>query len=1121
MATPNDLATKLKSLHKPGAPIVFANVYDATTAAAVAALPSCRALATASFAIAQAAGLTDDDLDLATNLAGIRTVGRVARRHGLALTADLQDGYGEQLEDAIAQAIDAGAVGANIEDVDKGSQTLLAPGVAAERVERALRVAADKGVPDFVVNARCDALLKGGTLDEVIARGNLYLRAGATSVFVWGGGARPGISRDEVVKLSRAFEGRLNVSMMLPEGTGLGVDELAAIGVSRISVGPKLQGLAMQAYAREAEKFLKIAWATLFNWGGAQDIHAARIASASAHMASAGQRSPHDGAQSGITSMSSYEKSEYKNMQSPAARGSSGFAPEKDALLRIMDTRDSELEKLESTRPRTARRKPWLAVLLTSIIAVLLVVVIYRDSVILDTLQQLKDSLRSNAAVLDHRFSNGKLVKANHRSAVSTSDAAAAASSGYVLGVGKADITGPVVELNFMGYANGSQIGSGLRQRIYSRAFIVGDAANSADRFIYMVLDTQSGDTAVRNGILDGLKALGPAYAAYSQKNVAVTGTHSHSGPGAWLNYLLPQVTSLGFDKQSYQAIVDGALLSIKRAHESLAPGTLSFGSTRIEDANINRSLFAYLNNPASERVKYGDDTVDKTLTMLKFRRTSDAKDIGVLTWFPVHGTSMLGNNTIVTGDNKGVAAYLYEQSTKDPSFVAGFSQSNVGDTTPNVNGAYCEEGPALGQMCTLQNSTCDGKNEPCHGRGPLYGLNDAGTKSCFEIGRRQFQGASALAGNSKAFQPIAGPVRSLHTFKDLSNFTFTLPNGKAARTCSGALGYSFAAGTSDGPGAFDFTQGDEGAPNANPLWSVVSKLLHNPSKEQIACQQPKPILLDAGATKVPYDWAPNIVDIQLLRVGPLFIIVSPGEATTMSGRRWKAALAAKANSLSLLGTAHGDSQMTPLVVLGGPANSYTHYIATPEEYAIQRYEGASTLYGPHTLDAYISLTSSVLPYLAATPPNAPLAAGPTPQDNRNHSLSFITPVIFDAPGLLRSFGQVLTDVAPTVARGKVARATFVGANPRNNLRLEGTFAAVERKGADGTWSVVRDDRDWELVYRWTRTNSVAGTSEVSVTWEVPADAVDGQYRLRYYGDSKGIGGVKAFQGLSKVFSIA
>jgi len=140
----------------------------------------------------------------------------------------------------------------------------------------------------------------------------------------------------------------------------------------------------------------------------------------------------------------------------------------------------------------------------------------------------------------------------------------------YLVGVGKGDITGPVVEINFAGYASTDQVGTGLRQRIFSRAFIVGEVGNPRARFVYLVLDTQSGDTALRNGILEGVAALGPAYSMYGRSNIAVTGTHSHSGPGAWFNYLLPQVTSLGFDKQSYQAVVDGAVLSIKRAHESL-----------------------------------------------------------------------------------------------------------------------------------------------------------------------------------------------------------------------------------------------------------------------------------------------------------------------------------------------------------------------------------------------------------------------------------------------------------------------------------------------------------------------------------------------------------------------
>jgi neutral ceramidase len=151
----------------------------------------------------------------------------------------------------------------------------------------------------------------------------------------------------------------------------------------------------------------------------------------------------------------------------------------------------------------------------------------------------------------------------------------------YLIGVGKADITGPVVEVNLAGYANMDQVGSGLRQRLYARTFIIGEVG-STNRFVYVVLDTMAGDTAIRNGILEKVAALGSQYSVYGRTNVAITGTHSHSGPGGWFNYLLPQLTSLGFDKQGYQAIVDGAVLSIKRAHENLQEVSERRGGTSL-----------------------------------------------------------------------------------------------------------------------------------------------------------------------------------------------------------------------------------------------------------------------------------------------------------------------------------------------------------------------------------------------------------------------------------------------------------------------------------------------------------------------------------------------------------
>jgi len=53
---------------------------------------------------------------------------------------------------------------------------------------------------------------------------------------------------------------------------------------------------------------------------------------------------------------------------------------------------------------------------------------------------------------------------------------------------------------------------------------------------------------------------------------------------------------------------------------------------------------------------------------------------------------------------------------------------------------------------------------------------------------------------------------------------------GAGGRTCKGAMGFSFAAGTTDGPGAFFFMQGDR---NGTAFWRVVRDFLSKPSKEQ------------------------------------------------------------------------------------------------------------------------------------------------------------------------------------------------------------------------------------------------------------------------------------------------
>ncbi|KAF9137675.1 hypothetical protein BG015_002645 [Linnemannia schmuckeri] len=250
----NSVAAHFRSLHKPGQPLILGNVYDASTASIVASLPVTKAIATASFAIAALEGVHDDDLTQDQNLAAIKKIAAVVLPKNLPLTVDLQDGY-DDIQETIRQVIALGAVGCNLEDVNSKSQTLRTLEDAVHRIKLAMEAARETGVPDFTINARTDMLGHGGSIEDAIERGKAFLAAGANTVFVWGGPSGRGVTKDEVVRLVDAFEGRLNVILRFGEGF-LSVAELREIGVARISVGPGLYRAAMTAFKHAAEGLL-------------------------------------------------------------------------------------------------------------------------------------------------------------------------------------------------------------------------------------------------------------------------------------------------------------------------------------------------------------------------------------------------------------------------------------------------------------------------------------------------------------------------------------------------------------------------------------------------------------------------------------------------------------------------------------------------------------------------------------------------------------------------------------------------------------------------------------------------------------------------------------------------
>jgi neutral ceramidase len=233
-------------------------------------------------------------------------------------------------------------------------------------------------------------------------------------------------------------------------------------------------------------------------------------------------------------------------------------------------------------------------------------------------------------------------------------------------------------------------------------------------------------------------------------------------------------------------------------------------------------------------------------------------------------------------------------------------------------------------------------------------------------------------------------------------------------------MGYSFAAGTTDGYGEFNFAQGTK---SSSIYWNTVRDLLFPPTKEDIDCHHPKPILINSGRISTPWEWQPSIVSVQLIRLGEVILIAVPGEFTTMSGRRLRKAVTEAA-------VESGGPAGTKAIVTG-LSNVYTSYITTFEEYQIQRYEGASTIYGPHTLALYLKrykdLTKAM--FQGERPDS-----GPTPPDLSNKVHNFVPGVLFDTAGLMHRFGDCLQHPPSKVKRGTTVSAKFVSFTEINNF---------------------------------------------------------------------------------------
>jgi 2-methylisocitrate lyase-like PEP mutase family enzyme len=230
LAAANARAGAFRARHRPGAPVVLPNAWDAGSARTVEAA-GFPAVATSSAAIAETLGYSDGETMPVDEM--LDAVARIVRAVAVPVTVDLERGYGLPPDQLVERIAATGAVGCNLEDSDPRTGELVAVDAQVGFLA-AVRSAARSAGVDLVVNARIDAYLVEGLPDPLAAavgRARRYLAAGADCVYP--------ILADpaDVRTLVAAAGGPVNV---LATVDGPPPPALAALGVARISYAADL-----------------------------------------------------------------------------------------------------------------------------------------------------------------------------------------------------------------------------------------------------------------------------------------------------------------------------------------------------------------------------------------------------------------------------------------------------------------------------------------------------------------------------------------------------------------------------------------------------------------------------------------------------------------------------------------------------------------------------------------------------------------------------------------------------------------------------------------------------------------------------------------------------------------
>ncbi|TDL99716.1 MAG: hypothetical protein C4K58_00205 [Flavobacteriaceae bacterium] len=400
-------------------------------------------------------------------------------------------------------------------------------------------------------------------------------------------------------------------------------------------------------------------------------------------------------------------------------------------------------------------------------------------------------------------------------------------------------------------------------------------------------------------------------------QNIAWLNTHTHSGPGGFNGSILYSKMAgakPGIDPVYRQFLIDQIVASILEAYQNLRPAKIASGSIEVYKQSRNRAISAYLNNPENKSLDPNDpdllfNAVNKDLTMLRVDVLDGGsyKPLGAFSIFGVHGTGVSAFVDVATADIFGFAqrglAWKIKEEYKTPwQPIHGFATGAEGDVTPNLPkyppGKYDQVPLDWPSVTQLGNNISD----------------------------KSWELFESLGSQLKSDVLISSSVRELDLQENNSYEGVTI--------CKKPLnGVSNLAGALDNRSSpiFNFIKTGEGlARKKNPILDD--------------CQGRKPVPTSKVLIRLylPPETYPKIAMFQLLQIGDLLLVPLPWEVTTISNKRITEAIAQQ----------YIKSGKTPPknITITSVANDYMGYATTPEEYDMQLYEGASTIYGYNTV---------------------------------------------------------------------------------------------------------------------------------------------------------------------------